>query len=82
MQPLVLSPKAWTCMPRSALASLPVMFHEIWVGEDSFSCSKVTVPLTLESPRRTATVGVCQLLIWRLIAWVSLSPTRLPSVGL
>jgi hypothetical protein len=45
-------------MPRSALASWPEMFHEIWVGEDSFSCSKVTVPLTLESPRRTATVHV------------------------
>ena len=45
-------------MPRSALASLPVMSHEILVGEDSFSCSKVTVPLTLESPRRTATAGV------------------------
>jgi hypothetical protein len=45
-------------MPRSALASWPVMFHEIWVGEDSFSCSKVTVPLTLESPRRTATGDV------------------------
>lgn len=27
------------------------------VGEDSLDCSKVTVPLTLESPRRTATVG-------------------------
>lgn len=56
VQPLVLSPKAWTCMPRSALASWPVMFHETVVGELSFACSKVTVPLTLESPRRTATV--------------------------
>lgn len=26
------------------------------VGEDSSVCSKETVPLTLESPRRTATV--------------------------
>jgi hypothetical protein len=26
------------------------------VGEDSEACSNVTVPLTLESPRRTATV--------------------------
>jgi hypothetical protein len=56
VHPFVLSPKAWTCMPRSALASLPVMFHEMVVWLDSFSCSKVTVPLTLESPRRTATV--------------------------
>lgn len=55
MQPLVLSPKAWTWMPRSALASWPVMFQEMVVGADSDSCSKVTVPLTLESPRRTAT---------------------------
>lgn len=42
-------------MPRSALASWPLMFHDTVVGELSFSCSKVTVPLTLESPRRTAT---------------------------
>ena len=56
MQPLVLSPKAWTCMPRSALASWPVMFHEMVVLDDSSACSKVTVPLTLESPRRTATI--------------------------
>ena len=55
MQPLVLSPKAWTCMPRSALASWPVMFHETVVCEFSSACSKVTVPLMLESPRRTAT---------------------------
>ena len=55
MQPLVLSPKAWMCMPRSALASLPVMFHVMVVSADSEACSKVTVPLTLESPRRTAT---------------------------
>jgi len=56
VQPFVLSPKAWTCMPRSALASLPVRFQEMVVWPDSFSCSKVTVPLTLESPRTTATV--------------------------
>ena len=55
MQPLVLSPKVWMCMPRSALASLPVTFQEIWVSADSEACSKVTVPLTLESPRITAT---------------------------
>jgi hypothetical protein len=61
VHPLVLSPKAWTCMPRSALASLPVMFHEMVVFEDSSACSKVTVPLTLESPRRTATAQICQL---------------------
>jgi hypothetical protein len=47
-------------MPRSALASLPEMSHEILVGEDSPSCSNVTVPLTLESPRRTATTHDCQ----------------------
>ena len=47
-------------MPRSALASWPVMSHEMVVGELSFSCSKVTVPLTLESPRRTATRQLCQ----------------------
>lgn len=46
------------CMPRSALASLPLMFHEMVVGADSDSCSKVTVPLTVESPRTTATVFV------------------------
>lgn len=45
-------------MPRSALASWPEMFHETVVGEDSLSCSKVTVPLTLESPRRTATAHI------------------------
>ena len=55
VQPLVLSPKVWMCMPRSALASLPVTFQEIWVSADSEACSKVTVPLTLESPRITAT---------------------------
>lgn len=55
MQPLVLSPKVWMCMPRSALGSLPETFQEIWVSADSEACSKVTVPLTLESPRITAT---------------------------
>jgi hypothetical protein len=42
-------------MPRSALGSLPVISQEIVVGEDSDSCSKVTVPVTFESPRTTAT---------------------------
>ena len=49
MQPLVLSPKVWMCMPRLALASLPVMSQLILVGADSESCSKVTVPATLEA---------------------------------
>lgn len=31
------------------------MFQEMVVGEDSADCSKVTVPETLESPRRRAT---------------------------
>lgn len=44
-------------MPRSAEASLPLISYEMDVGEDSDVCSKVTVPETLESPRRTATVG-------------------------
>jgi len=43
-------------MPRWALASLPVMSHETVVDEFSSACSKVTVPLTVESPRTTATV--------------------------
>jgi hypothetical protein len=55
VQPLVLSPNWWTWMPRSALASLPVMFHEMVVFEFSSACSKVTVPVTLESPRSCAT---------------------------
>jgi hypothetical protein len=42
-------------MPRSALGSLPVISHVMIVGEDSDSCSKVTVPVTFESPRRVAT---------------------------
>ena len=42
-------------MPRSALGSLPVMSHVMVVGDDSDSCSKVTVPVTFESPRRVAT---------------------------
>lgn len=58
VQPLVLSPKAWIWMPRLALGSLPVMFHETVTGEFSSGCSKVTVPETLESPRRTATGAI------------------------
>ena len=42
-------------MPRSALASLPVISHVIVVGEDSEVCSKVTVPVIFESPRTVAT---------------------------
>jgi len=57
VQPLVLSPKAWTCMPRLALASLPVRSHEMVVSAFSPDCSKVTVPATFESPRRTATIA-------------------------
>ena len=55
MQPLVLSPKVWMCMPRLALGSWPVMSQVMVVGADSDSCTKVTVPETLESPRTTAT---------------------------
>ena len=55
MQPLVLSPNVWTCMPRLALGSLPVMLYVMVVGEDSEACSKVTVPVILESPRTVAT---------------------------
>lgn len=58
MQPLVLSPKVWMCMPRLALGSWPVMSQLMVVGDDSESCSKTTVPLMLESPRTTATVCV------------------------
>ena len=57
MQPLVLSPKVWMWKPRLALASLPVMSQVMVVGEFSSACSKVTVPETLESPRRTLTRG-------------------------
>lgn len=57
MQPLVLSPKVWMCMPRWALASWPVMSQEMVVGSDSEACSKVTVPLILASPRTTQTDG-------------------------
>lgn len=57
VQPLVLSPKAWMCMPRLALGSWPLMSQVMVVGADSDSCSKTTVPVTLESPRRTATSG-------------------------
>lgn len=75
VQPLVLSPKACTCMPRSAFASWPLMSHEMVVGASSDACSKVTVPLTLESPRRTATR--------RALAGESMwfSPTRGPREG-
>jgi hypothetical protein len=45
-------------MPRSALGSLPVISHVMVVGEDSDSCSKVTVPVTFESPRSFATTTV------------------------
>lgn len=61
MQPLVLSPKAWTCMPRLALASWPEMSQVMVVGACSFSCSKTTVPLTLASPRRTQTMRAMTL---------------------
>jgi hypothetical protein len=43
------------CMPRLALASWPEMSHVMVVAADSEVCSKVTVPVTLESPRTTAT---------------------------
>ena len=52
----MLSPNWWTWKPRLALGSLPLMLYWMVVGDDSEACSKVTVPLTLESPRRTATV--------------------------
>ena len=55
MQPLVLSPNVWMCMPRLALASWPLRSQETVVGPPSDSCTKVTVPETLESPRTTAT---------------------------
>lgn len=51
----MLSPKVWMCMPRLALASWPVMSQLMVVGSDSAACSKVTVPVILESPRTTAT---------------------------
>lgn len=44
-------------MPRLALLSWPVRSHEMVVGEDSEVCSKVTVPLTLESPLRGKSVS-------------------------
>jgi len=56
VQPLVLSPNWWTCMPRLAFGSLPLMSHVMVVGELSESCSKVTVPEIFESPRTVATV--------------------------
>lgn len=43
------------CIPRLAFGSFPEMSQVIVVGADSDSCSKVTVPETLESPRTTAT---------------------------
>lgn len=51
----MLSPNWWMWKARSALGSWPLMFHEMVVGEFSSGCSKVTVPVILESPRRTAT---------------------------
>jgi len=41
------------------------------VGEDSEACSKVTCPVTLESPRRTATVGMAQVSGFALAIWVT-----------
>ena len=38
-----------------AKGSFPVMSYVMVVGELSEDCSKVTVPVTLESPRTTAT---------------------------
>lgn len=71
MQPLVLSPKVWMCIPRLALASWPVMSHEMVVGSDSEACSKVTLPVILESPRTTQTGQTSAS--WssqaRLVAW-------------
>lgn len=55
VQPLVLSPKVWMWKPRLALGSWPAMSKVMVVASDSEACSKVTVPATLESPRRTAT---------------------------
>lgn len=55
---MVLSPKVWMCMPRLALASLPLMSQVILVGADSDSCSKTMEPVTLESPRTTQTVAI------------------------
>lgn len=43
-------------MPRSAFGSFPLRLYVIVVGAPSEACSKVTVPLTVESPRTTATV--------------------------
>ena len=40
----------------SAEGSCPLMSYVIVVGELSEACSKVTVPVTLESPRTTATI--------------------------
>ena len=52
------------CMPRLAFGSWPLIFQVMVVGADSDSCSNVTVPVTLESPRTTATGEErCQLRI-------------------
>ena len=51
----MLSPKVWMWKPRLALGSLPVMSQVMVVGADSEACSKMTVPATLASPRRTET---------------------------
>lgn len=60
-------------MPRSALGSLPVIFHVMVVGDDSDSCSKVTVPVTFESPRTVAT-ALTILLDWiEFDDWTELS---------
>jgi len=58
VHPFVLSPKAWMCMPLLALASWPLMSQDTVVGADSDACSKVTVPVTFESPRTTATFNI------------------------
>lgn len=57
VQPFVLSPNWWICIPRSADGSFPWILKVITVGACSEACSKCTVPLTEESPRRTATIG-------------------------
>lgn len=55
VQPFVLSPKAWTWNPLKAFGSQPVISQLIVVGSDSELCSKLTTPVTLESPLITAT---------------------------
>jgi len=56
VQPLVLSPNSWIWKPLSAFESLPEISYEIVVASFSEACSKVTVPETPASPRKTATV--------------------------